>query len=136
MEETKVYRLDYRRLNRVCTYCTKPSTVIKVITTTGGDILVGTLCDLHAKGEQEHFRKNDGLVMAGKDKTGDARTDATLIDPNVLREMASGKLAMGKGVQKLLADAADSFEDAGKSDKDAVPLDPNGPPGERGRGDN
>lgn len=136
MEETKVYRLDYRNLNRVCTYCTKPSTVIKVITTTTGDILVGTLCELHAKGEQEHFRKNDGLVMAGQSKVAGARTDATLIDPNAIREMADGGMAMSKDVQKLLSDAADSFESAGKSDKNAVPLDPDAEPGERGRGDN
>ena len=110
MEETKVYRLDYRSLNRVCTYCTKPSTVIKVITTTTGDVMVGTLCEAHAKGEQGHFIANEGMVMAGDSVMAGTANSSTLIDPDAMRGMAKN---IAEGGVKALVDAADELEGKG-----------------------
>lgn len=53
-EEPIALRIDYRKINPKCYICDGPSTVIRITQATDGELYVSTLCDEHAKGEQEH----------------------------------------------------------------------------------
>lgn len=136
MKEAQAYRLDYRRLNKICAYCSRPSTIIRVATTTGGDVIVATMCEEHGIGEQDHSRKNEGFVMAGKSPThAGGRTDATLLNPDALR--AASEKTSDSGIKAIIDDAADRIESVGKNDEPR-PIDPTKGPsrGSRATGEN
>ena len=115
--ETKVWRVDYRKIEPKCHYCDQPSTVIAVSSTTTSDLLVRTLCDEHGKGEQHHCIEQ-GMVHAGQTSIANAWTSATLMDPVVLAEMAE----TAKADPELLDDAVDALEQ--RRGLPTVPLDP------------
>ncbi len=104
--------MDYRRLNPVCTYCPNPATIIGVATTLSSTVLVKTLCEEHGVGEQQYC-KDSGMVMDGETGSDDVWTDATLIDPEVLRAMADMMPDAQAGAEDMKA-AADELQKRGK----------------------
>ena len=108
--EPKVWRMDYRRLNPVCAYCPEPATVIGVASTTDSTVLVKTLCDEHGVGEQQHC-KDQGMVMAGATSSDDTWTDATLLDPEALRQMAD--MWPAEDITASMKTAADELDKRG-----------------------
>lgn len=132
----EVWRLDYRMLNKICAYCSRPSTIIRVATTTGGDVIVATMCDTHGKGEQDHQRDKEGFVMAGKSESvPQGRTDATLVNPKALRSVSDE--FSDKSMKEAVESAASEMERMGKTDA-PQPINPNRDPvkGERPIGEN
>ena len=94
MIESKPFRIDYRHLNRVCAYCPAEAAIIAVTTMTDGDVIVRTLCKDHGVGEQKHARES-GMALIGKSIAAGVSTDATLMDADVIREMAEKMDATG-----------------------------------------
>ncbi len=87
MTEAKAIRIDYRKLNPVCSYCEKTSESIRVTTTTTGDVLVSTLCDFHSKDEPRFLVEEKGMVLAGETTEDDMFSNATLFDPEVAKKI-------------------------------------------------
>lgn len=109
--EPKVWRVDYRRLNPVCAYCPNEATVIGVVTTLDSNVGVKTLCDEHATGELQHC-KDEGMVMAGETALDNVWTDATLLDPTTLRQMAD-MFPNADDFTDTMKEAADALEERG-----------------------
>lgn len=105
MLESKVWRVDYRRLNPACYICSGQATIIAISSTTTGDVLVRTLCDAHARGEQDHC-KGQGMVFAGSTRVVNMWSNATMMDSAVLKEMSEA----AKVDPELLDDAVEALE--------------------------
>ena len=108
MIETKPLRVDYRRLNPICTYCPVDATIIAVVTMSDGDVLVKTLCEEHGLGEQANCRAS-GMALMGSASMAGVTTDATLIDPDAMRDIAEQMDAEGFDSNSM-QDAADDIE--------------------------
>ena len=112
MIESKPLRVDYRRLNPICTYCPADATIIGDVTMSDGDVLVKTLCEEHGVGEQAHC-KESGMALMGNASMAGVTTDATLIDPDAMREIAEQMDVEGFDA-KSMAEAADDIEAVSK----------------------
>ncbi len=48
-------RVDYRKINPKCYVCGGESKVVRCTQATDGEVYISTLCEKHARGEQEHL---------------------------------------------------------------------------------
>jgi hypothetical protein len=48
-------RIDYHKINPHCYVCGEDSEVVRITAGSDGELYVATLCEKHARGEQEHI---------------------------------------------------------------------------------
>ena len=82
--------IKYVKLNRVCAYTNMKSDpcdgfvdVIRVTTTSVGEVSVSTMCTKHSVGEKEHAIA-EGFELAGDTGVNGMVSDAILINPKIV----------------------------------------------------
>jgi len=115
MIKVKCVSLHYKKINPVCAYegkdggCSGPVEYFGISVLTDGTVRARTMCEKHMIGEKDHAI-SEGMEMAGETSVAGATSDAMLVDPKVIGELAE---ALGLEAEDL----EDDGEQAGDEEE-------------------